>query len=116
MITKFRYDPLKGHNSTNGDNPDLKNNKCQLIFDEESIYEISKLYLNKFCNGRTDGRPGGGGGGGVLQFLSAYVGSGPESTIHPKKYQKFQAPPKNIWNFSDPKNIPIQYLYLKEIT
>ena len=28
----------------------------QLFFDEESIYEISKLYLNKFCNGRTDGR------------------------------------------------------------
>ena len=33
---------------------------CQLFFDDESIYEISKLYLNKFCNGRmnrwTDGR------------------------------------------------------------
>ena len=25
-----------------------------IIFDEESIYEISKLYLSKFCNGRTD--------------------------------------------------------------
>ena len=28
----------------------------QLFFDAESIYEISKLYLNKFCNGRMDGR------------------------------------------------------------
>ena len=27
---------------------------CQLFFDEESIYEISKLYLNQFCNGHTD--------------------------------------------------------------
>ena len=44
----------KGHNSTKGDNPDFKKNMCQLFFDEESIYEISKLYLNKFCNGRTD--------------------------------------------------------------
>ena len=26
---------------------------CQLYFYEESIYEISNLYLNKFCNGRT---------------------------------------------------------------
>ena len=29
---------------------------CQLFFDEESIYEISKLYLDKFCNRRTHGR------------------------------------------------------------
>ena len=29
---------------------------CQLFFDEESIYDISKLYLNKFCNGRMGGR------------------------------------------------------------
>ena len=38
----------------------------------------------------------GGGGGGTL-FFSAYVGSDPASTVHPKKkYQKFQAPQKNI--------------------
>ena len=38
---------FKGHKSTNGDNQDLK--KYLLIyFDEESIYEISKLFLNKF--------------------------------------------------------------------
>ena len=54
MITKFHCDPLKEHNSTKGDNPDLKINMYQLFFDEESIYEISKLYLNNFCNGRTD--------------------------------------------------------------
>ena len=48
LIAKYHYDPLKGHNSTKGENPDLKKNICQLFFDEGSIYEISKLYLNKF--------------------------------------------------------------------
>ena len=32
-------------------------------------------------------------GGGTLIF-SAYVGSDPASTVHPKKYQEFQAPKK----------------------
>ena len=32
--------------------------------------------------------PGGGGGGGNLIF-STYVGSGPASTVHPKKCQEF---------------------------
>ena len=45
------------------------------------------------------------GGGGTLIF-SAYVGSDPASTIHPKKYQEFQTPQKNIWNFSNPKKYP----------
>ena len=47
----------KGHNSTKGDNPDLKKDMCLLFFDEESIYELSKLYLNKFCltDAQTDG-------------------------------------------------------------
>ena len=36
-----------------------------------------------------------GGGGGYSHFFS-YVGSGPASTVHPKKYQEFQAPQKNI--------------------
>ena len=49
--------------------------------------------------------PGGGGGGGTLIF-SAYVGSDPASALHPKKYQKFQAPKKNISNFSNPKKYP----------
>ena len=35
-----------------------------------------------------------GGGGGTL--FPAYEGSDPASTIHPKKYQEFQAPPKKI--------------------
>ena len=35
-----------------GDNPDLRK-YVSIIFGDESIYEISKLYLNKFCNGRT---------------------------------------------------------------
>ena len=38
--------------------PTLKN-ICQLFFDEESIYEISKMYLLKFWNRRTDGRAEG---------------------------------------------------------
>ena len=37
-----------------------------------------------------------GGGGAVTLFFSSYVGSGPASTIHLKKYQEFQAPKKNI--------------------
>ena len=46
----------KGHNSTKGDNPDLKKNTGQLFFDEESIYEISKPYLKFVMDGRTDAR------------------------------------------------------------
>ena len=46
---------------------------------------------------------GGGGGGGTLNF-SAYVGSGPASTLHSK----------NIWNSSNPNNIPILYNDLKK--
>ena len=46
----------------------------------------------------------GGWGGGYSHF-SSHVGSGPASTVHPKKYQEFQAPQINIWNFSNPKNI-----------
>ena len=59
--------------------------------------------------------PPGGGGGGTLIF-SSYVGSDPASTVHPKKisgisstpkkYQEFQAPQKNIWNFSNPQKYP----------
>ena len=37
----------------------------------------------------------GPGGGGTLIF-SAYVGSDPASTVHPKKYLEFQVPQKNI--------------------
>ena len=33
--------------------------------------------------------------GGTLVF-SSYVGSYPASTVHPQKYQEFQAPQKNI--------------------
>ena len=45
------------------------------------------------------------GGGGVPSFFS-YAGLGPASTVHPKKYQQFQAPQKNIWNFGNPKRYP----------
>ena len=50
----------KGHNSTKGDNLDLKKNMGQLFFDAESIYEISKPYVKVVTDGRThrqmDGR------------------------------------------------------------
>ena len=44
-------------------------------------------------------------GVGTLIF-SSYVGSGQASTVHPKKYQEFQAPQIDIWNFSNPKIYP----------
>ena len=43
--------------------------------------------------------------GGTLIY-SSYVGSGPASTVHPKKYQEFQAPPKNIEILATPKSPP----------
>ena len=33
---------------------------------------------------------------GDTLIVSAYVGSDPASTVHPKKYQEYQAPQKNI--------------------
>ena len=54
MVTKYHYDPLKGANSTKGDNTYLKK-YMSIFFDEESIYEISKLHLNfERTEGRTD--------------------------------------------------------------
>ena len=55
---------------------------------------------------------GAQGGGGTLIF-STYVGSDPASTVHPKKYQEFQAPKKKFEILATPKNIPILYLDLK---
>ena len=51
-----------------------------------SLCIMDNLNLNEYV---------GGGGGGTLIF-SSYVGSRPASTVHPQKYQEFQAPPKNI--------------------
>ena len=42
---------------------------------------------------------------GTLIF-SSYVGSGPESTIHPQKYQEFQAPQLIFEILATPKIIP----------
>ena len=42
LITKFHFDPLKGRNSTMGDNLDLKQ-YVSTIYDDKSIHEISKL-------------------------------------------------------------------------
>ena len=51
--------------------------------------------------------------GGTLIF-TAYVGSDPASTVHPKKYQEFQAPQKIFGILVTQKNIPILYLDLKK--
>ena len=46
-----------------------------------------------------------GGGGGSL-FFSSYIGSGQASTIHPQKYQEFQAPQKIFEILATQQNIP----------
>ena len=51
------------------------------------------MYIEPFL-GEVSSGGGGGGGGGALFF--SYVGLGPSSTVHQKKYQEFQAPKNNI--------------------
>ena len=53
--------------------------------------------------------PQGGGGGGTLIF-SAYEAS----TIHPKKYQEFQAPKKIFEILATPKKSPFCTLALRK--
>ena len=77
------------------------------------LISFATTRLHGICNGSVDGMEDGGGGGHTLQFhslgtgdprgggggsliFSTYVGSDPASTVHPKKYQEFQAPQKNI--------------------
>ena len=55
--------------------------------------------------GARGGGGGGGGGGGYLMF-SAYVGSDPSYTVHPKKISVISSTPKNNLNFSNPKKYP----------
>ena len=44
--------------------------------------------------------PGGGeGGGGGTLFFSAYVGSDPASTVHPKKISGISSTPKKYLKF-----------------
>ena len=38
----------------------------------------------------------GGGGYSHTLIFSSYVGSGPATTVHQKKYQEFQAPKKKL--------------------
>ena len=53
-------------------------------------------------------------GGGGLSFFSSYVGSGPAPTLHPQKYQEFQAPQKIFEILAAQKIPPILYLDLKK--
>ena len=60
------------------------------------------------------GGGGGGGGGGGTHHFSLYVGSGPASTIQPKKLSGISSTPKKYLKFNNPKNIPILYNDLKK--
>ena len=51
--------------------------------------------------------------GGTLNF-SSYVSSGQAYTLHPQKYQEFQAPQKIFEILATPKNIPTLYNDLKK--
>ena len=51
--------------------------------------------------------------GGTLVF-SSYVGSGPASTVHPKKISGISSTPKIFEILATPKNIQILYPDLKE--
>ena len=51
--------------------------------------------------------------GDVLIF-SSYVGSDPTSTVHPKKYQEFQAHQKIFEIIATPKKSPVLYIDFKE--
>ena len=68
---------------------------------EMPMLSISHFYAKYRSWGKGSAPRGGGGGGGP---------------IHPKKYQEFQAPPKNIWNFSNPKKYPHSVPWPKEET
>ena len=68
--------------------------KILIITLSTSLCIMDNLNLNEsICMGGSS-IPGGGGGGTLI--FSSYVGSRPASTVHPKKYQEFQASPKNI--------------------
>ena len=70
--------------------------------DEELWQKISpKVSAMSLFEVDFPGGGGGGGGGGTL-FFSAYVGSHPASTVHPKKISGISSTP----NFSNPKKYP----------
>ena len=70
-------------------------------------YEVKIIVIFILISIITRGRP--------ALFFSVYVGSGPASTVHPKKYQEFRAPQKMFEILGTPKNT-ILYLALKKRT
>ena len=59
-----------------------------------------------------EGSTGGGGGDSIF---SSYVGSGPASTVHPKKISEISSSPKQYLKFYQPQKIfPILYLGLNK--
>ena len=82
---------------------------CRYSFEPSRLFD-SNSFFRFYRRSRAASQSPRGGGEGALIF-SLYVGPGPPSTVHPQKYQEFQAP-KNI--FSNLKNTPILYLDLKK--
>ena len=70
------------------------------------VSEILKFNIYEWTDPRGGGGWGGGGGGGGTLIFSSFVGLGPASTVTKKKYQEYQAPPKNISNFCNPQKYP----------
>ena len=61
-------------------------------------------FFKRLVSAKPECPRGRGGGGGTLIF-SAYVGSDPASTVHPKKISGISSTPKKNWNFSNPQKI-----------
>ena len=82
--------------------------QCQCCLFKQILFLIFMQNIGPGKRVSAQERGGGGGGGGTLIFssyhgrvyctihLCSYVGSGPASTIHPQKYQVFQASQNNI--------------------
>ena len=51
----------------------------------------------------------------LFQGVLSFFGSGLASSVHPKKYQEFQAPKKIFEILATPKNTTIMYLDIKKI-
>ena len=58
---------------------------------------------------REETNPRGGGG---YSIFSAYVGSDPASTVHPKNIRNLKHPQKIFEIFATPKNIPILNIFI----
>ena len=72
----------------------VSGNFCHQLITFANSLDPDQAGENVFLHPVGIGPSGGWGGGGVLSIFLHYVGSDPASTLHPKKYQEFQAPKK----------------------